>query len=244
MKMIAIIGMVLQHAALALPDAFPLGVEIFLQISGGLTFPIMAFLLVEGFRTTSNISKYKQRIAIFGAISFVPHLFALGSGLNIMFTLLFGLMLLEYHARSGKTGTFWGMAVLLTLISTVFDWGIIGPIVILLYGAMKNEKLRRALVPAFFAVGVIVSGALFSAVLSVFNLDMTGYEASPAMMFFPIGALPAIPLLLMYKGERGRKSKWFFYIFYPAHLVVLAVISLVMGNNVLVSTIQEMLAKF
>lgn len=35
-------------------------------------------------------------------------------------------------------------------------------------------------------------------------------------------ALLAIPLLLLYSGERGKyKMKYFFYVFYPAHLVLL-----------------------
>jgi hypothetical protein len=35
-------------------------------------------------------------------------------------------------------------------------------------------------------------------------------------------SLIAVPILLLYNGERGKYNlKYFFYIFYPAHLVIL-----------------------
>ncbi len=34
----------------------------------------------------------------------------------------------------------------------------------------------------------------------------------------------AIPLFLLYNGEKGKSNRWFFYIYYPVHLVVFALI--------------------
>ncbi|MCL2674053.1 MAG: conjugal transfer protein TraX [Defluviitaleaceae bacterium] len=241
LKIIAITGMVLQHSALALPGTFPLGLEIFLQISGGLTFPIMAFLLVEGFNATRNLHNYMKRLAVFGAISFIPHLFALGSGLNIMFTLLVGLFLLNFRHKYGNSPKFWFAFIGLILVTGLFDWGVVGPIAIVLYDMIKNEKTRRIVVPIFIAVGVIVHGIVFSIVMAPF-IDMEALLADTTIAgaFFPLGSLLTIPLLLMYKGERGRAVKWFFYAFYPAHLAVLAIISAVMGNNVFLNFVRQL----
>ena len=44
-------------------------------------------------------------------------------------------------------------------------------------------------------------------------------------------ALLSIPLLLLYSGKRGkRKMKYFFYIFYPLHLVIIYGIAMLMGG--------------
>ncbi len=39
------------------------------------------------------------------------------------------------------------------------------------------------------------------------------------------GGFAVLPILL-YNGERGRKMTYFFYIFYPAHLLALHVIAI------------------
>lgn len=36
--------------------------------------------------------------------------------------------------------------------------------------------------------------------------------------------IAALPLMLLYNNGRGRKWKWFFYIFYPVHIVILVAI--------------------
>ena len=245
LKIVAIVGMMLQHTALALPGAFPLGLEIFLQISGGVTMPIMAFLLVEGFYATSNLDKYMKRLAVFGGISFIPHLFAFGSGFNIMFTLLIGLLILRLRRDYGGTAKFWLLFVVLCFITLIMDWGLIGPASVLLYDMIKNDRMRRIVVPIFFAVGVVAHSALISVLLSpIVDMAALMEEKSIAGSFFPLGSLLVIPLLLAYKGERGRPAKMFFYGFYPAHLAVLAVISLILGRNVLVNMIRDFMYEF
>ena len=66
LKWIAIIGMILNHVAIALREVVPFGLQFPLYAVGGLTFPIMAFFVVEGYRHTSNLKRYMLRIFIFG----------------------------------------------------------------------------------------------------------------------------------------------------------------------------------
>lgn len=249
LKIIAVTGMFLQHLAIAMPGAFPFGFEVFLQISGGLTMPIMAFLLVEGFHATSNLDKYMLRVAIFAAVSFIPHLFVLGSGYNIMFTLLVGLFLLSLRREYGNSAKFWLSFIGMTLVTFIFDWGIIGPVSIILYDIIKNEKKRRIAVPIFFAVSALgysmLLNTIFGAILSPFvDMEALAGDKTIASAFFPLGSLIAIPLLLMYKNKRGRPAKWFFYVFYPAHLVVIAVISIALGRNIVINMIRDLIYEF
>ena len=52
---------------------------------------------------------------------------------------------------------------------------------------------------------------------------------APLLVVSPWTAL-AVPFLLLYNGERGRGSKWFFYLFYPAHFLVFAALAMVIGG--------------
>ena len=44
----------------------------------------------------------------------------------------------------------------------------------------------------------------------------------------------AIPLLKMYNGERGKWKgmKWFFYIYYPAHLILCGILRILLHGNI------------
>ena len=43
----------------------------------------------------------------------------------------------------------------------------------------------------------------------------------PLLVASPWVLLAVLPILL-YNGERGKNSKWFFYVFYPVHFPVFA----------------------
>ncbi len=44
----------------------------------------------------------------------------------------------------------------------------------------------------------------------------------------------SIPLLFQYNGERGKWKgmKWLFYIYYPAHLVVIGIIRILLNGDI------------
>ena len=62
-----------------------------LYMVGGLTFPIMAYLLCEGYRHTSSVRRYAERLALFAVISQVPYSLLFGAQGNVLITLLNGL---------------------------------------------------------------------------------------------------------------------------------------------------------
>ena len=49
---------------------------------------------------------------------------------------------------------------------------------------------------------------------------------APLLIVSPWTAL-AVPVLLLYNGQRGKGNKWFFYVFYPVHFLVFAALAAV-----------------
>ena len=258
LKMIAIIGMLMQHTVLVLGTMIPVGLHFPLQFGGGFTFPIMAFFLVEGYRHTRNVKKYATRIFVFALVSQVPHMMSLGNAVgnifngdavffygNIMFTLFVGLVVLWLYDHMKKRALFWILFVLLSLATLLCDWGIIGPIMILLYHIIKDEKLKRTVVPFlafwfnllagfFIGIGVGFMIALEGLDALEYAVDApveTNFLAGIAAIMFMVGMLASIPFIRRYSGERGPSMKYMFYAFYPLHLLVLGVLAYLLGIN-------------
>ena len=95
LKLIAIVTMLIDHIGLVL---FP--EVMILRCIGRLSFPIFAFLIVEGFEHTSDFKKYMVRILLFGLMSEIPYNLMISGKFidfthqNVFFTFAIGLMML------------------------------------------------------------------------------------------------------------------------------------------------------
>lgn len=243
LKIIAIIGMTLQHSAIAIGYIMPLWLMFILQFAGGLTFPIMAYLLVEGYKYTKSKCKYILRILLVALISHVPHMLVFGSfGFNIMYTLALGLIILVLNDKIKSRFLFYTIFVIFSIISTalIFDWFVVGFIMILMIYKIKNKK--RAIIAS--AVVAFIYYAIYSMffIIAYNNLEyfpdefaktmnILGYDFILTMSVFGIGCLLTIPLLFKYNGRRGRSAKFLFYAFYPLHLIILVILAVLLGIN-------------
>ncbi|MBQ2317877.1 MAG: hypothetical protein II182_06510, partial [Lachnospiraceae bacterium] len=71
LKLLAVVAMVVDHTAWGFVDFMsPLGQA--MHIFGRLTLPIMCFFIAEGYRHTSDLRRYIERMASFAVISVVP----------------------------------------------------------------------------------------------------------------------------------------------------------------------------
>ncbi len=227
LKLIAAISMTLDHIGVIL---FP---KIFVfRILGRLAFPIFAFFIAEGCRYTKNRMRYLATLAGMAAVFQIVYYVVTKSlymSIFVTFSLSVSLIyLLDEWKKSllnEQTKTWQRLllagAFLLALVATyllnyffLIDygfWGCATPLFASLFHG-TGEKLAfldrlpcRLLAMALPLLGL----AFFNPTLSV---QWCG--------------LFALPLLLLYSGKRGRyKMKYFFYIFYPAHLVLLYAIS-------------------
>ena len=195
LKVVAIVGMTFNHACYIFYPYLPAEALLLLFGFGGLTFPIMAFLLVEGYHHTSNIKRYAGRLLAFALVSQVPYGLFLAHNLNVLFTLLIGLGILY-------------------LASALCDWGIIGPLMILMMRAIPDRR-QRIVLPLL--VPILGNG------LPALSDYMAAFDPAllPFALYPLLGCTATIPLLLAYNGSRGRPMKWLFYAYYPAHILVL-----------------------
>ncbi|MBR3767920.1 MAG: hypothetical protein IKL10_06750 [Clostridia bacterium] len=222
LKIIAITVMVIDHAAVIFLGDEP---SVFRKI-GRIAFPIFAFMIAEGARRSKNKLKYALRLLAFAFISEVPFdwgfygEFLEFSHQNVYFTLFLGLVsvyLFDFFKKRGLGFlSFISTAALGTAamyLST--DYGFMGVAVITLMAVFNDAKGASRYI-----------GFVLSSLLTVFVVDPTvilGYVSSQVYAVFA-----AVPISL-YNGKRGFKmNKYIFYVFYPAHIVILALIAKIM----------------
>lgn len=225
LKILAIIAMTVDHTAFLLLDQHSL-LYYFMRLFGRLTAPIMVFLLTEGYRHTRNRKKYLARLFMFTGISQpVYFLFLYGRmpdsaakfflHWNVMFTLAIGLLVMILF-DSEKIQTVPSLILLGVLISLAHfgDWSYLIPAWTIIFFCYYNRDTKK----------MIVLFALASVTLQTM-LYLKKFD-SFAMFSFQYGTLLALIPISLYNGQRGndrhkRLNRWFFYVYYPAHMVVL-----------------------
>lgn len=221
LKYIAAAAMLVDHIGMFfVPVSTPIGC--IMRIIGRLTAPIMCMFLAEGYIHTSSKKKYGLRLLIFAVISQFAYAYShnitlLTPDFNMIFTLfLCFIILLCYDKISNEILKFVAI-VACVAVSYFCDWGVIAPMWVLGFYLYRDDKKKQTL--AFSAVSVI--HVLMCVIFDVTN----GYNWYG--LLWQLGVFLFIPLLWLYSGENGRKtkfSKWFFYVFYPLHLLVLGLI--------------------
>lgn len=219
LKYLAAAAMLLDHIAWAYADTFS-AIGLLLHFIGRLTGPTMAFFLAEGYRHTRSTQRYLLRLGIFAMVSWVPFsLFETGTWptthFGVIYTLFLGLLaaaLWENEKLSQPvrlTGIF-----LLLMLSCYGDWPVFDVVLPLVLIAAREDPEKRW--RAFCTV----------CLCAVFAYSVGGSLQETLLLLVMNSGILMVPLLLYfcYNGEAGSSNpfhKWFFYVFYPIHLLVL-----------------------
>lgn len=234
LKLIAIIAMTIDHVADLLFPGMPNNLlsNIF-HIIGRLTAPIMFFFICEGFYHTKNLKKYIIRLFIFAIISHFAYCFSFGINFipfhngnifnqtSIMWTLFWSVIALYifYGENKLKECHKWILLILLNLITFPSDWSSIGLMIILSmypHRGNLNKQIKNMMFWTF--IYMIVSFIFVNKVYGIIQIFV----------------ILVYPLLKLYDGSKGKIKwlKWFFYIYYPLHLIVIGILRILIYGNI------------
>lgn len=207
LKIIAAISMALDHMGLML---FP-RIALF-RILGRLAMPIFAYMIAEGCKYTRNKKKYLGMVLGLGTVCqavywFVDH--------DLYFSILitFSLSICIIYAMQNwkEKQTLLSATLFAAAIAAVYG---LNRIFVIDYG------FWGCMLPVFAAIPHKTSRDRYP--VSILTLGLGMLLLAMDIGVIQIYSLLALPLLLAYSGHRGTWNlKYFFYIFYPAHLVIL-----------------------
>jgi len=190
---------------------------IVLRIIGRLSFPIYCYLLVLGNENTRNVRNYFIRLFLFALISQAPYCLAFGytpfnveeHTLNIFFTLSIGIMTLHNP-----------LLLLISAFASIFlnfDYGFYGFVLIAFTSILKENK-------EYGTVSLILLSILS---LLIWKIQIFSLFALPIILLHRMGYLE------VYRTGEGdingnavysSRRKYFYYAYYPLHLIVLYLI--------------------
>lgn len=232
-KMVAMLTMLINHIAnVFLPAGQPL-TNLCLCI-GYFTAVTMCFFLVEGYGCTRSKRRYAGRLLGFAVLAQLPYQLAFPANgiagfvqFNMLFTLLLCFLVLLVQEKI-RDRVLRGVCIVLLICASLFcDWALLAPVFTLLFrwSGQDQKRLRFS-----FALSAALFGWLnYTSSVWLYPTAQCLLMACGSMAGI---AASAFVILYLYNGQRAARGKkfshWFFYLFYPVHLLVLGVIR-VMG---------------
>ena len=231
LRILALFLMLLDHVGRVL---FP--GQLWMVCLGRLAFPIFAFQTAEGYGHTRNFRRYCLRLAVFALISEIPFNLALGSSLfyplhqNVLWSFLLSLGLIHWNEKA-KTAPLWrrilrgaGSVILGALAGTVtfVDYSGAGVLMVLVFYFFRKRTwwcLLGQLCALYYINVEMLSGLSYQVEI----LGKTYFLVQQGL------ALLALIPIWLYRGRQGHHSRafrWLCYGFYPAHMLLLALIKM------------------
>jgi hypothetical protein len=238
-KYIAAVAMALDHIAIIIPGSdysMPLFI---LKTLGRIAMPVFGYFLVEGFYRTKNVNRYMLRMFIFAVISYVPFILMFKGAdiannyfcLNQLFSFFFGLLFLDGVHNGGKTSSKIIIATVAAIGICFCQYGLFGLGVIIAFDIMHHNKQY-----GLWAYTAVIFTTGYRMILSRLSSNYTLETLTQNVMTFDFFSrfcveflgyfIPILMLCHMKKSDKrpGKFSKWFFYVFYPLHLLILGYI--------------------
>ena len=262
LKIIAMITMIFDHIGAIIlfhysinePSSFLASLYEPFRIIGRFSFIILAFLVVDGVKHTSNKIKYLSRLLILslvmtlgelcfthtysgnpittlflGALTIVllnlPKFYKLTACIPCIYVILSDLDIIPFKNEYGIYGFFLIIGFYLSLVVSKF--------LLEYYSSVNNLDIE-----IFANEQMIHKYRLIISCIFIFSYNLAWYLIYPSWNNIPLIDMSlqiystfAIFPLFIYSGKRGYNSKWFqygCYIFFPAHILIIYFISLLL----------------
>lgn len=232
LKCLAMFFMLCDHTWGTVAVQFPA-----LTAIGRLAFPIFAFQIAEGFCLTHDRKRYLKRMFLFALLSEIPFNLMVSGGpidpmdQNVLFTFclaLLAMMPLEWAKKKGKA-PFLGMLIVVLPVSylvgfiTMVDYYGYGILMVLVFYLFREARFGWIweLVCLFYINWEMIGGL-------VYEVPVFGHT-----WILPEQGIAVLSLLLiwLYNGRQGPHSKkiqYACYAFYPVHITLLFLLSLLL----------------
>ena len=238
LKIIAIVCMAVDHVAwVFFPGDNMEPLTIVMHVIGRTTAPIMIFFISEGYHYTRNRKKYLGRLLLFSAISQIPYLMIFSDmvvipgipTMNVIWPFAMGVLALMVDQGDILPDIKPWQRVVLTWVFIALalpsSWSMPAALAIFFMGRQwGNIKGQMITMAQFLAIYAVICGFLFNLTFGLIHIGVV---------------IPILLLAFLYNGTRGtvggNAMKWLFYIFYPAHLLLLGLITIYCGDGAFVS---------
>lgn len=198
--------------------------------------PTFFFFISEGFRYTRSRKNYAKRLFIFACITQVFYymlwlrkpvgILDLVYGVNVFFSLFCNLIVLMIYESDRPKKKKILLIILVTLASLLTEWGVFCVGFTLIWYVWRDNIKKRSIM--FTLLTVFYSSLSLTFTLIGEKTWSTKYELLGTGVRFAAMMMSYVLITFFYNGKKGKYpvfSKWFFYIFYPAHVFVAAILN-------------------
>ena len=240
LRIVACVCMLLDHIGYCFAGRYPFLEP--LRWIGRIAFPLYVFLIVNGFRHTSDRLRYALRLFLFALLSQVPFALMFHHGdifgkLNVFFTLLIALLVVwatdELRNRR-RTKYLAFLPAVLVFALYYFGWlssdygarGLLLAMVFYLFEGKIILLFFGMLLSIYYTYPISLGFGL----LNLLRGRAFHFSAPTAWQLKQLFSLLSLVFIFLYNGKRGSLPKnpvagkavqLGFYLFYPLHLLVL-----------------------
>lgn len=236
LKFLAALFMLVDHIGMVFPTmlsdmGLPPWTDALPRLIGRLAFPIFAYFVAEGCRRTRFFSRYLFRLGLFALLSQIP--FTLASGVwggNVILTFFLAagtIWIFErLNAKGQSPAAAWQPLLCGCVLALLLNCDYGFPAVLLIFALyLQGEDRKRLLI--CLGIGITFIYLIYQPFVGLLTLPWLSAPMildylSTALPFYALCwlfAMASLLLLKAYRGQLGIQSKWFFYVFYPAHLL-------------------------